>query len=85
MNVFQVTAEVAALSECFLALGTGKRSLASVLTEVVPQITALLKDRATTLMTTLKVELHTHRLVVPYFDCLVPVARDALECLRFGA
>lgn len=36
-------------------------------------------------MTTLEIELHAHRLMVPYLDRLVPVAWDALECLRFGA
>lgn len=44
MNVFQVTTKVATLRERFLALGTSERSLASMLAEVIPQITTLLKD-----------------------------------------
>lgn len=85
MHIFQVTAKVSTLSESFLAFGTSERALASVLPEVVPQIAALFKYRATCSMTTFEVQLDAHRVMIFHFDSLVPVARNTLKCLRFGA
>jgi hypothetical protein len=44
MDVFQVTAEVPALSESFLALRTGEWSLPGVLPEVVSQVAAFFEN-----------------------------------------
>lgn len=44
MDIFQMASKISALSECFFTLWASKRSLACMLSEVVSEIAAFLKD-----------------------------------------
>jgi hypothetical protein len=81
MNVLEVTAQVATLSEALRTLGTDERTQACVFPEVVSQVAALPEDGIAALVTTLKVELDSHGLRISHLDCLVPVVRYAFEGL----
>lgn len=82
VDVLEVAAEVAALRECLVAVGAGKWSLARVLAEMVPQVTALLENAVAVRVPALEEQLDAVRLLVLDLDGLVPLRRDALESLR---
>lgn len=79
VHVFQVPAQIATLREILLTDLTFKRSLASVLSEVVPQIAALLKDAFAVFEAALEVELYTLGLGIPNFDSLMPRFGNAFK------
>jgi hypothetical protein len=55
MHILKVSAQVATLSEGFLTVGALERSLACVLSEMVPQIAAFLEYASTVRVFALKV------------------------------
>lgn len=79
MHVLQVPTQIAALREILLANLTFERSRARVLSEVVPQITALLKNAFAIFEAALEVELDALGLGIPHFDGLVPLFGNALK------
>jgi len=85
VHVLQVAAQISTLRKCLFALGAGERPLARVLAEVVPKVAALFENRAAAAMPTPEIQLHAHRFVVAHLDRLVPITRDSLEGLGFGA
>ena len=85
VHIFEMAAQVPGLREGLLALGAGEGALARVLAEVVPKVAALLENRAAAAMPTPEIQLHAHRFVVAHLDRLVPITRDSLEGLGFGA
>lgn len=82
MDIFQMTTQISALSKSFLALRARKWSLASVLTEMIPQVATFFEYGATTTMTTLKVQFDSHRIAISYFYSLVPMVWNTFKCLR---
>ena len=85
MHIFEMTAQISALSKSFLAFGTCKGSLTCMFSKVIPQIAAFLKNGATTTVTTFKIEFDSHSLPITYLNCLMPGTWNALKCLRFWA
>lgn len=75
-----MTSKIATLRECFLTLWTSEGSLPSVLSEMVPQIAALLEDWPAASVTTLEIQLDAHGIIVAHLDCLMPIVWDALKC-----
>jgi hypothetical protein len=81
VNIFEVAAEITALSECLVALLADKWPLPRVLSEVVPQIAGLLEHRVAAGVHTFEVEFDALGLRVPDLDGLVPVGGHSFECL----
>lgn len=82
MHILEVATKIAALRECLTAFGAGKRSLPCVLSKMVAKVTAFLKDRTATTVSTLEVKFNAHGLGVAHFDGLVPVAGNTLKRFR---
>jgi hypothetical protein len=81
MYIFKMSPQVPALSECFLTEGALKGSHSSMFSEMIPQITAFLEDRATTIVLALKVEFDSLCLRILDSYCLMPRLRNALKGL----
>ena len=77
MHVFKVAAKIAALGESFLAHGTCKGTLASVLAEMVPKVATLLEYALAACMLALEVQFDALGFEVLDLDSLVPLARDS--------
>lgn len=81
VHVFEVATEITALRERLVALLANEWPLASVLSEVVPEVAGLLKHRVAAGVHALEIELDALGLRVPDLDGLVPVGRHSFECL----
>lgn len=81
MDVFEMAAQVATLSEGFLAEGALERPKTRVLPEVVSQVAALLKDASTRGVSAFEIELNSLGLRVLDSDRLVPLFGDPFESL----
>ena len=79
VHVLHMPAEVAALSECLVALGALERSHPGVLSEVVPQIAALLEDTVTAFVLTLEEQFDALCLRITHLNRFVPRVRDPGE------
>jgi hypothetical protein len=53
-----------------------------MLSEVVSEIAAFLKDWSTAAMSAFEIEFHSHGLRIAHFDCLVPATRDTFKSFR---
>jgi hypothetical protein len=83
VNIFKMSTEISTLCESFLAEGAFEGSQSRMLSEVISQVAALLEDAATVRIPTLEVKFDSLSLRVFYPYSLVPLLRDALECLVF--
>ena len=81
MDAFKVAIKVTFLAEPIVAHDARERFLACVLFEVIPNVAALLKDRATVGEQALKVEVKPTGLLVQAFHHPVKAVRDPLERL----
>lgn len=82
MHILEVATKVTALRECLAAFGAGKRPLSSVLSKMIAKVTAFLKDRTATTVSTLEVQFNSHGLGIAHLYSLVPVAGNALKRFR---
>lgn len=82
MDLLQVSAEVAALSEVLVAELARERSLPRVLPEVVSEVARLLKHAPTIWVHALEEELLSLGLRVLDLDGLVPLRWNSFEVLR---
>lgn len=85
MHIFEVAAQVSTLGEGLLAEGTDVRSLPCMLSEVVPQVAALLKDTFASGVLAFKIELYALCSQIFYLDCLMPVFWKVSESFRLYA
>lgn len=85
MNVLQVSAQIARLSEGFLAEGALERSQSGMLSEVVSEVAAFLEDATALRVPAFEVELDSLGFWVFHPDRLVPLLRDAFERLMLAS
>jgi hypothetical protein len=83
VNVLKVTSQVATLSEVLSAEATLEGSLASVLSEMIPEVARFLKDTTTVRISAFEEQLGSLSVWVPNFDSAMPLTWDSFEC--FGA
>jgi hypothetical protein len=81
VDILEVPAEVAALSEGLVAETALERSLTSMFSKVVAQVAGLLEHAPTPIDFALEVELYSLRLWVAFLDGLMPGTRDSVEGL----
>ena len=84
MDVLQVAAEVATLSELFVANITDKRPRRCVLPEVVTQVAALAENGVTASKLALKVEFGTFCFFVVHLEGLMPLDRNPFKFFLGG-
>lgn len=85
VNILQVSAQIARLSEGFLAEGALERSQSCVLSEVISEIAAFLEDATTLRISAFKVKLDSLGFWVFHPNRLVPLLRDAFEGLMLAS
>lgn len=81
MHVFEMTPQISALSEGFLAKGAGERPLTCVLAEVISEVAALFEDALAACVAAFKIQLDALTHQVLDHDSLVPLLGNALESL----
>ena len=81
MNVLEVSAKVATLSEGLATVSTGEGPLSSVLSKVISEIATLLEDAVTAWILALEEELDALCVLILHLDGLMPLLRDASESL----
>ena len=84
MDIFHMTSKVAALSECLVALGTFEGPDACVLSEVIPEVTALFEDAAAALVLTFEEQLDALCLFVLNLNCFMPVIWNSNKCFHIA-
>lgn len=83
--VFEVSAKIATLGEGLMAHRTVVGPLASMLAEVITQVTALLEDTLTVTVHTFEIEFDALGDLVLHLNCFVPLLRNAFERSGFDA
>ena len=81
VHVFQVATKVATLSECLQASRTLEWPLSCVLPKMVTEIARLFEHTGTASISALEEKLHTLRVRVLNSQSLMPLLRNAFECL----
>ena len=81
MNVLEVSAKVATLSEGLATVSTGEGPLSSVLSKVISEIATLLEDAVTAWILALEEELDALCVLILHLDGLMPLLRYASESL----
>lgn len=79
VHVFQMSTKVTTLCECFLAVGTLKRTLSCMFSEMVPQIAALFENTLTVRVFALEIQLHSLSFRILHSNGLMPLFRYAFE------
>jgi len=82
VNVLKVPPQVATLSEVLTAEAALERSLASVLSEMIPEIARFLKDATTVRILAFEEQLGSLSVWVPNFNGTMPLTWDSFKCLR---
>lgn len=79
MKVFVMSTKIATLCESFIAQIALERPCRRMLAEMIPQVTAFAKKRATVLVLAAEVKLQTLGLLVTNLYDLVPLRRNSLK------
>lgn len=83
MDVLEVSAQIAALSEGLVTELAFEWALTSMFSKVVSEVAGLLEFAAAVVVHALEVQLDAPRVWVAHLDGLMPSCRNTLECFRY--